>query len=197
MTAIHFLRPRLLVWFLLPLVLSGCELLFPSFVNPGDIGPPKLKATYVQGSATLKITTNGTPETVKLTKVSAGSQLMSMVGANVIWRNADGWIVQLQAFDPAEVGGGFFPGGLGAQLAIERVNGHEYWTTLDYSAADRCIVTIDEVSADAARGSATCKGLRWVDGIAANGFGFGGIEGPPYIEGQAPFDLEATFAATP
>jgi hypothetical protein len=191
------LRFAVLALLLAPAVLSGCQFMFPAFGNPGDMDPPKLRATYIKGSATLQITRGRDTKVVELREVSPGSQLISVIGGSVAWRSADGWVVQLQAFDPADMGGGAFPGPVSGQLAIQRIDGHEFWTTLDYNAMDRCILTIDELSEDAARGSASCKGLRWIDGIGSGGFGMGGMTGPPYVEGEDPFDAEVTFEATP
>lgn len=111
-----------------------------------------------------------------------------MIGANVTWRNDAGWGLSLLAFDGAAFGG---PSSAGGDVTIQRVSGLDFWTT---SAWDRCIVDVDELSEAGVTGSATCRGLRWVDGMS----GFGAVGGPgepAYIEGQEPFDAELTFEA--
>ena len=187
---------------LVPLVVSGCGVLFPAMGVPGiggvgQDGIPTVKATYATGLATLKITTGGKTSTVTLDTVVPGSQLMSTVGATVTWWNSDGWALQLQAFDITNVPG--MPSGFDAsvpgQLSIEHVNGHDFWTTQDYTSENRCIVDVPTMSETEVRGSATCKGLRWIDGVAgSSGSGFGAV---PYVAGQDPFDADVTFSAKP
>jgi hypothetical protein len=185
-----------------PLLLSGCELLFAGgmfgggFATPGPDGDgtfpaPSVRANYTSGTATIVITRGGVAETVTLDSLAPGAQLTSMIGANVSWRNSDGWALALMAFDPGEFGA---PGASGGELTIQRVSGTDFWTTADYSATPRCIVDVAELSETGVSGSATCRGLRWIDGLSGPG-GLGGPGGPAYVDGQDTFDAEVTFAA--
>jgi hypothetical protein len=53
-------------------------------------------------------------------------------------------------------------------------------------------VDLAEVDETEVTGTATCRGLRWADGLVAPGIGE-----PVFIEGQEPFDAEITFEARP
>ena len=182
-------------------LVAGC--FFPSLgslADLGDPGPfPSILATYTRGSATFAITRSGTTETIALTEVGRGSQATSIVGTTVSWRNEDGWILQLTAYD---VGSDFGPRPSAASSEDESYSGdvslqliadHEFWRADSYGAAgNRCIVDIEEADETEVRGSATCRGLRWTDGtvVPLN-------PEPVLIEGQEPFDAEITFEATP
>ena len=151
---------------------------------------PKVLATYTTGSATLRITQSGTTQEIRLDRVGPGSQLMSVIGAEVTWRNDNGWVVRVQAYDD----GGALPGSSFGQLSIDRVKNHGHWTTQAYDEPS-CVVKLDEVSEKAIRGSATCTAVRWLDALAGPiSLGLGPA---PYIAGQAPFDAEVTFEAKP
>lgn len=184
------------------MLVTGCAALFPGFISSsgvdtivGEGALPSAEATYTSGRATLKMTQGTDTQTVTLGEVGAGSQLTSLVGAGVTWRNEDGWALQLMAFDPSSMGaGGLVPSGIQGQLTIERINGNDLWTTQSDTEEPRCIVTVDQLTATDISGEATCKGLRWEDGFAGNQLGIGD---PSYIQGQAPFDLDITFAAKP
>ena len=76
-----------------------------------------------------------------------------------------------------------------AFVQLDRIVGHEHWTTWDTS---RCVVTISASDATALMGKATCKGLRWANAL---GTGSGGYE--PFIKDEPAFDAEITFQATP
>jgi hypothetical protein len=183
------------------LILSGCELLlggmFGGGAFPGDpdggFPTPSLQATFTSGTATIVITRAGVSgsETVTLDRLAPGATLTSMVGANASWRNDDGWALAVMAFEPGQFGG---PGAIGGDLSMQRVSGTNSWTTADFTAAPRCIVEIAELSVSGLTGSASCRGLRWIDALSGPG-GFSGSDTPVYVEGQDPFDAEVTFAA--
>jgi len=193
--------PRLLLT-ITAVVVAGC--FFPSlgsFADLGDPDPfPSVLATYTRGSATLAITRAGTTETIALNEVGRGSQATSIVGTSVSWRNEDGWILQLTAYDYGDV---FAPRATGepesenesysGDVSIQLIADHEFWRADSYGpAGNRCIVDIEEADETEVRGSATCRGLRWTDGtvVALN-------PEPVLIDGQDPFDAEITFEATP
>ena len=189
------------------LLLTGVALLFAgcflpnlgNFADFADEGPfPSVLATYIRGSATLAITRAGTTETIALNQVGRGSQAASLVGMNVSWRNEDGWILQVNAYDISSVFGPRPSGeseseSYSGDVSIQLIADHEFWRADSYGAAgNRCIVDIEEADETEVRGSATCRGLRWTDGtvVPLN-------PEPVLIEGQEPFDAEITFEATP
>jgi hypothetical protein len=177
------------------LVPTGCDLLFPPAFGPGA-GPgstPGTMATYAKGLATVTVTRGADVQKIELRRIGPGSTLTSMIGADVTWRNHDGWILHVTAFGAG--GAAPIPMPATAQVVLQRLNGGEYWTTQLF-VEDRCIVTMKELSEKRIAGDATCKGLRWIDGIAAQGMG-GAFGAPPYIQVEAPFDAEITFEATP
>jgi hypothetical protein len=187
------------------MLLTGCGLLYPGIFGggtvsggSGDPGVPTVRATYRSGHATLKITQGTDVQTITLDEVGAGSQMMSMIGGSAGWRNADGWALQVMAFDPSTMPGGML-GGMGGevsgQMTIERITGNQVWTTQDYTGDSRCVVTVTQVDEKALSGTATCKSVRWSDGFAGSmQFGLGA---PTYIAGQDPFDVDVTFEAKP
>lgn len=183
-------RQRLILAYAsLSFVMLGCSLAYPRFpIAPDEMAAPTVRAAYSTGTATLEITREGVSETITLDRVEPGSQLADLMGATVTWRNDAGWVLFLSAFDREEMGG-FGPSG---SIQFERIEGHEYWIAGGY-VDDRCILDVDELSETAVRGSATCLGLRWVDG-AGGGVGFGP---PQYVEGQPEFDAKVTFQASP
>ena len=186
------------------MLLTGCDVLYSSVLGggtviggSGDPGMPTVRATYTSGQATLKITQGSDTQTITLDEVSAGSQLMSIIGGSASWRNADGWVLQVMAFDSGSMPGAPLPNfaDVPGQLTIERINGNQLWTTQDYTGDNRCIVTVAQVDQKALSGTATCRSLRWSDGFAGS-MQFG-LEAPAYIAGQDPFDVDVTFEAKP
>lgn len=193
----------------LAIVLTGCLGRFGDFGDFGDFGedfaPPTVLAVYSQGSATLVIKHGDTTETINLTRVAAGSQLMSIAGGNVTWRNDDGWGLQITTLDMSMDFGtrpspsaGASPGPTAApylaELAVIRIADHDFWRASGNGAesGNRCIVDLAEASAARVAGTATCRGLKWYDGTASPM-----IFDQIYIEGEDPFDAEITFEATP
>lgn len=187
------------------MLLTGCGLLYPGILGggtviggSGDPGVPTVRATYTSGHATLKITQGTDVQTITLDEVGAGSQMMSIIGASAGWRNADGWVLQVMAFDAGSMPGAPLPGlggAVPAQMTIERISGNQLWTTQDFMGDNRCVVTVTQLDEKALSGTATCRSLRWSDGLAGNmQIGPGD---PTYIAGQDPFDAEVTFEAKP
>lgn len=164
------------------LALAGCELLAPSF---GDDEFGQALATYARGHATMTI--GG--ETIELDQLSPGPHLTQGWGVEVYWYNDEGWGLRVS-------GGGSLSGGLGfdmpATISIDRVR-TTYWMASDYEA--RCDVDVDEMDDKGVRGSASCKGLRWVD-VLRRGNGIGSYE-EGYVEGEPPFDVTLQFEAFP
>ncbi len=187
---------------LLGLLAGGC--FFPNFGAFGDeeFPIPTVLATYTTGSARLQISygndQGGSSEEVVLDRVGQGSTLNSLIGTTVSWRNGDGWLLQLTAY---EFGSMFAPTASGSSddnsysgdVTVQRVTGNEFWAARGVGPfGNRCIVDVAESSATVVRGTATCRGLRWQDGTVPDPFG-----DPIYIEGQEAFDAEITFEAMP
>jgi hypothetical protein len=176
------------------LVLISCTGGWTSYqFGEDDFPEPSLAATYLTGAATLEITQAGTSRSVPLTHVGPGSQLLADLGANVNWRNDQGMVLNLWGYN---IGGSGIPlvdDGTAADVTLHSIQDNTWWTASAFGpSGNRCIVDVTEMSATAIIGSATCRGLRWVDG--ASGVPIGE---PPYIEGQEPFDATITFEARP
>ncbi len=161
------------------------------------IPSPTVLATYGQGTATIVLEPRGQSETVTLDQVGPGSELSNDIGANVTWRNADGWVLQLFAYNydgygpypPASGRDAYYTGDVTLQLIAD----HEVWRVDPYGpSGTRCLVTVDGASSDRISGSASCYDLRWSDGTAGMPFGE-----PAYVENEPPFDAEITFEARP
>jgi hypothetical protein len=177
---------------LLAMLLSGCEYLIPGlYGDPGPWEDPGVTTIYESGRATLELDADGVQQTVVLDELSGGSELTGF-GATVTWRNDEGWALTLSTFD---FGGMPGMGGASGDLSIQRINGAELWVTDSYSNLNSCIVEIEESSDERLAGSATCRGLRWADGLG--GFGGYSATGPRYIEGEPSFELILTFEARP
>ena len=167
--------------------LSGCsllDLLFgvgpdPSF-DPDEPFPfPTAEVTFSTGTATIHLD----DETVVLDELLEASSFGSY-GFSVTWTNGEGWYLQLYGF-PEEMP--FAEGG--DSLSIHRIEGNRHLTILD---SFRCLTTTEQAGADGIVGSATCRGLQWMDYFS----GYGAIGGfPEPIEGGESFDAEITFEA--
>ena len=153
---------------------------FESFGPGGPPGPTPL-ATFSKGQATLALSDGSA---IVLDRISPGPHLFREFGSNVRWSNADGWYLTV-------AGAGAAAGALGdAYLQLDRIQDHVHWTSDDPS---RCHVVIQTANAGGLRGTASCSGMRWVDALGGSGF-----VGPPSpLPGEAPFDAQISFEATP
>ena len=111
---------------------------------------------------------------------------MTDYGGNAVWTDGAGNYVQVYG---AKAGESTFPSEP-AFLTIERIADGRHRTASDPGA---CKVTIATADTTGLAGSATCKGLRWSDALAP----YEPIGRPSYVEGEAPFDAEVEFSATP
>ena len=164
-------------------VLAGCNILFPgSAFDPtglgGSFADPSPVATFTTGSATIRL---GDGTTITLDRVEPGSALMTTFGSTVGWSSGGGWTLRLIGAGADAFGGPPF-------VQLDRIVDLQHWTTYDPSG---CVVKVDQASGSGLRGTASCKGLRWVDALA---MGFGP---EPSDIGQPPFDAEITFSAAP
>jgi hypothetical protein len=180
------------------LVLSGCQYLFgplgggPVFVpGPGDFGSfdpgefgsfdpndpgfalPSPEATFTKGSAVVTI--DGTVTT--LDRLAGNGLIYKDIGADVGWTDGSGNYLHLSG-----AGGLGFPG----FLSIDRIADGRHLGA-DPTA---CRPKIDKSDATGISGSATCKGLHWIDMLN----NFGGFAPTPT---GPTFDAEITFEATP
>lgn len=166
-------------------LLSGCALLSPGSYNSyfgGDTGPDEMVSTeYQRGSATLKLS-GGVTEDLDLA-LAPGSGIASYMGTDVVFRDADGWALQLQGFG---VEAAPF-GGYGLVSIHRAIRGH--WVAQDSQGA--CTVKVAHIDASGFRGTASCTALRWTDALAPM------MQQGRYIEGERPFDAEITFEALP
>ena len=173
------------------LLLSGCQYLLgplvggPVFVpGPGDYGSfdpndpgfaqPSPDATFTKGSAKVAIA----GETLELNEIAGTGQMYKVLGTDVAWTDGKGTYLHF-----------FGAGGLEAPgfLSIDRITDGQHLGTQDPTA---CIPKVDKSDATGVAGSATCKGLRWIDMLnGAAGF-------MPPSPGPA-FDAEITFEASP
>lgn len=166
-------------------VASGCQYLF-GFPGDPSFPLPSTRGAYDQGVATVTI---GTEPAIRLDDLSRPGTFDPSFGAEVTFRNDDGWYVQV--FGASVGSSGLL--GTGAYLQLDRIVDRQHWTTSDPT---RCVVTVTAADETSLRGTATCKGLRWAD--ALGGFGGGlGAAGPAYIPDQPAFDAEITFEASP
>lgn len=161
---------------------AGCELLFPFSSDFPREGFPSPRATYTSGSATIVL--SGAEEaTIDLDQISEGPHVYAEFGATISWFNDEGWALRYSGFaDPG------LPFGTEGYVELDHVVEGTHMSALDGS---RCIVTVDESSDSRLAGSATCRGLVWVDALREPpAFGF---------PGTAPeddrFDAEISFEA--
>jgi hypothetical protein len=175
----------------LALALCGCELLLPGFYGDEPFEPfdPGVTTAYESGTATLETDADGATQTIVLDELVEGSE-MSGFGSTIIWRNDDGWALTLNTYDM----GVPMPGG-GGDIGIQRIVGNELWTTDSFTSPNSCIIDITDASEDGLTGTATCTGLRWLDGLGGS-YGMG-MAGPRYVEDEPAFDLTITFEAVP
>jgi hypothetical protein len=161
---------------------AGCELLFPFSADFPDEGFPSPRATYTSGSATIVL--SGAEEaTITLDQVSEGPHVYAAFGATISWFNDEGWALRYHGFAETSV-----PFGVEGYVELDHVIDGTHMSAQDGS---RCVVTVDESSDSRLAGSATCRGLVWVD-ILREPSAFG-LPGMP-AEGER-FDAEISFEA--
>ena len=182
---------------LVSVLLSGCGLLLPGLYGfsptepdpyyPIPSTPPFAEdVNYTSGSASLDVTEGGTKGTFELGELVDGSQTYGMT--NATWRGTEGWSLTVNAFS---LGDATFAGN--KNVSIQRVNGNDVWLASTEFNPTACTVVIDEMSDKRLKGNATCRNLRWADGLGQNDMSF---YPPKYIEGQDPFSVDITFEAT-
>ncbi len=152
---------------------------FGSFdpANPDESLPPPI-ATYTSGSAAVTIGDTVT----QLDRLTETGTLYAEFGAEGSWTDGKGTYVQFYS-DPSGASG---PGGF---VQLDRISGGQHLAAAD---PGRCVVSVKKADATGLSGSATCKGLTWVDTMG----GFNGLTSSPAPIG-APFDATITFAAAP
>ena len=170
-------------------VLGGCQAIFgPGFGGPGFDGnfpSPSPIATYRSGTASIAIKGG---DTIKLDTIAPGSGLDSIFGSNVRWTGPSGWNLRISGAGSAQ-GLGAAIGAGGAMIAFDQIADGHHWTTFDPT---RCIVDIKVADAKGIRGTASCKGVEWIDALDMQ---FGPLGPKP---APAPkFDAEVTFEAVP
>ena len=172
------------------LVLSGCQYLLGPLTGdpmlPGDPGAfgsfdpngpafplPSAEATYTKGSAVVTI--DG--ETLHLDRLSGPGGMNVELGTDVGWTDGNGNYLHLF--------GAGVPGGPGF-LSIDRIADGQH-LGIDPMG---CAPKMTKSGATGISGSATCKGLHWIDVMGYSG-GFAAPSAGPA------FDAEITFEATP
>ena len=174
------------------LAVSGCALLLPmggldgssQAGRPNGSPLPGEAVVYHSGTADVQLS-GGTNERLHL-RLVAGSSQSPGTGVELYFRDDNGWGLTLVGYDPAQ--SSLTSAG---QLGIDRaIRGH--WEAQD-DGRD-CVVSLDTADSTGARGSATCKDLRWADALGGPTFsgGYGS-----YIRDEKPFDATITFQALP
>jgi hypothetical protein len=189
---------RVVLVLCLPLMLSGCEVLFPAFYGTGGfIGdPPYVEPSfgpdvvYSSGSATLDVTASSDKQNVVLDQLADGSTTFGMT--SLVWKNSSGWSMTLN-----RLGGAALPDtpalGFENMLSVQRITGNDVWVADTTFNPTACRVTLDTQSSDRVHGTATCIGLRWAEGL---GTALDmQLTAPRYVDGQDPFDVGITFEA--
>jgi hypothetical protein len=149
-----------------------------SFPGAGP-GLPRAVATYHAGRATIQLT-DGTQ--VVLDRLNRGPHLYAGFGSLVRWSNDGGWYLTITgAGAEADMGPPY--------LVLDRVTGTEHWTADEPRA---CAVQITTATPAGLRGTAVCRGARWVDALDTS---IGGDH--PLVAGAAPFGATVTFEAGP
>jgi hypothetical protein len=142
-------------------------------------GVPRAVATFHVGRATIQLT-DGTQ--VVLDRLDRGPHLYAGFGSLVRWSNEAGWYLTITgAGAEADMGP--------AYLALDRVAGAGHWTADEPRA---CTVEVATATPAGLRGTAVCRGARWVDALDTS------ITGDhPLVAGAAPFGATITFEARP
>ena len=178
---------------ILPMLISGCDLLaaafYPEFdpFAPDPFGGPGIGVMYEVGTATIEIDQGEDHQTIVLNEVVEGSERWEF-GATVTWRNDDGWAMTISSYtDPS------FPAGDSSDVMLQRISGTELWMTDYLDSHGRCIIQLSGARNDRLKGLADCDGLRWTDGLGAPS-----LSGTPrYVEGQDNFHIHVEFEAAP
>jgi hypothetical protein len=126
------------------------------------------------------VTIGGTVAT--LDRLTEPGALYEDYGAEASWTDGKGMYLQFYS-DPSDASSS--PG----FVQLDRISDGQHLATADPEA---CVVTVKAADTKGLQGTATCKGLHWVDTMA----GFNGIapSAPPV---GAAFDATITFEATP
>ena len=149
---------------------------FGSFDPAAGFSFPAQLAVFSHGSATVEVA----GKTTTLDHLRSSAAIYRDLGTEVIWTDGKGQYLRL-------FGDG--TGSVGWLLTLDRIENASHWSTHDPT---QCSVRIDRADATGVEGTASCMALRWTDMMAA----FVAPE-PPYVPGEAPFDAEITFEATP
>ena len=181
---------RVAVLVLAPLLLSGCQLLFPYMYATGtpDFPVPSFgpEVSYTTGTASFDILQGTNRQHVVLDQLVDGAGAMDGM-TSAAWRNADGWSMSLMDFAVPDM-----PADPGSILVtIQRVHDNQVWIADTFTG--QCASSVSEASDTRLAGSTTCQHLQWEDGTA----GSNGLGSPSYIAGQDPFSATITFEATP
>jgi hypothetical protein len=154
---------------------------FGSF-DPGqpDFSLPPPLVTYKSGTATVTI--DGTATT--LGKLNGNAASYADFGTEVKWTDGNGLYLRFGSAPITQP-----PDGSSGYVMIDRIRDGQHWMTSD---STPCTVKVDKLSTSALAGSASCKGLRWMDAMSA-------MSGPvpEFIAGEPAFDAEITFEAAP
>ena len=150
----------------------------PSLPAVGDAAPRPI-ASYHNGRATIQLS-DGTQ--LVLNRVNRGPHLYAQFGALVRWSNDSGWYLTIAgAGGEADMGP--------AYLTLDRIAGTQHWSADDPRA---CTVQVATATPAGLRGSAVCRGVRWVDAIDMT------ISGDhPLVDGVPSFSATVAFEAVP
>lgn len=151
--------------------------------DPGDFASlepelslPAPSAVFKHGSARLTI--DGT--TTNLDALASTAAMYPAFGTEATWTDGQGMYVR--SYGSSDGIDGWF-------VSFDRIRDGSHWTTDDPT---RCTVAIDHADKTGIQGTASCKGVRWIDTMT--GFASGDAA---YVAGQDPFDATVTFEATP
>jgi hypothetical protein len=148
----------------------------PSLPGAGVVPAPI--ATYHAGRATIQL---GDGTQIVLDRINRGPHLYAQFGSLVRWSNDTGWYLTIAgAGGEADMGP--------AYLTLDRIGGAQHWTADDPRSCD---VHVASATATGLRGTAVCRGARWLDALDTS------ISGDhPFVEAP-PFSATVTFEARP
>ena len=144
-------------------------------VDPALLSFPAPQAVFTRGVATVKVA----GATQKLDRLGSSAAMYTDLGTEVVWTDGKGRYLRL--FDDGDTW----------LLTLDRIQDASHWTTQEIGPG-HCAVKVDHADATGVKGTASCTALRWLDMMAA----FVSPQ-PPYVPGQAPFDAQIAFEATP